>query len=135
MLYLGIDQHARQITISLRDETGDVLQARQVSTQLERINAFFQQLTRERLRKGEPLVAVLEVCGFNDWLIRMLQNYRCHKVILIQPEDRKKRKTELIPFLLLTVRSGIFFEQNPHTRGRSSFLYATAMRASALGPV
>jgi hypothetical protein len=25
MLYLGIDQHARQITISLRDENGDVL--------------------------------------------------------------------------------------------------------------
>jgi hypothetical protein len=25
MLYLGIDQHARQITISLRDEQGDVL--------------------------------------------------------------------------------------------------------------
>ncbi len=32
MFYLGIDQHARQITISLRDEGGDVLQARQVST-------------------------------------------------------------------------------------------------------
>ncbi len=31
MLYLGIDQHARQITISLRDDSGDVLQARQVS--------------------------------------------------------------------------------------------------------
>ena len=30
MLYLGIDQHARQITISLRDENGDVLMARQV---------------------------------------------------------------------------------------------------------
>ena len=27
MLYLGIDQHARQITISLRDDQGDVLQA------------------------------------------------------------------------------------------------------------
>ena len=26
MLYLGIDQHARQITISLRDDSGDVLQ-------------------------------------------------------------------------------------------------------------
>jgi hypothetical protein len=25
MLYLGIDQHARQITISLRDENGDVV--------------------------------------------------------------------------------------------------------------
>ena len=36
MLYLGIDQHARQITISLRDDNGDVLQARQVSTQPER---------------------------------------------------------------------------------------------------
>ena len=38
-------------------------------------------------------MAVLEVCGFNDWLIRMLRDYRCHRVILIQPEDRKQRKT------------------------------------------
>jgi transposase len=94
MLYLGIDQRARQITISLRDDSGDVLQARQVSTQPERINAFFQQLTRERLRNGESFVAVLEVCGFNDWLIRLLQDYRCHKVILIQPDQRKKCKTD-----------------------------------------
>jgi transposase len=94
MLYLGIDQHARQITISLRDEQGDVLQARQVSTQPEKIQAFFQQLTRERLPANESFVAVLEVCGFNDWLIRMLHDYRCHKVILIQPEDRKLRKTD-----------------------------------------
>jgi transposase len=94
MLYLGIDQHARQITISLRDDRGDVLQARQVSTQPERINAFFQQLTRERLHNGESFGAVLEVCGFNDWLIRLLQDYRCHKVILIQPDERKKCKTD-----------------------------------------
>jgi len=32
MLYLGIDQHARQITVSLRNEDGDVVLARQVST-------------------------------------------------------------------------------------------------------
>ena len=94
MLYLGIDQHARQITISLRDDHGDVLLARQVSTHPEKITAFFQQLTRERLRDGERFVAVLEVCGFNDWLIRMLQDYHCHKVVLIQPEDRKKCKTD-----------------------------------------
>src|SRR5436309_936794 len=94
MLYLGIDQPARQITISLRDDSGDVLLARQGSTQPEKVNAFFQQLTRERLHDGEPFVAVLEVCGFNDWLIRMPQDYRCHKVILIQPEDRKKCKTD-----------------------------------------
>lgn len=36
MLYLGIDQHARQITISLRDENGDVVMARQVSTRPEK---------------------------------------------------------------------------------------------------
>ena len=94
MLYLGIDQHARQITISLRDEDGDVQQGRQVSTQPEKIHAFFQQLTRERLRNDESFVAVLEVCGFNDWLIRMLYDYRCQKVILIQPEERKKQKTD-----------------------------------------
>jgi transposase len=94
MLYLGIDQHARQITISLRDASGDVVQARQVSTQPEKVHAFFQQLTRERLTTGESFVAVLEVCGFNDWLIRMLYDYRCHKVILIQPEERKLRKTD-----------------------------------------
>ena len=94
MLYLGIDQHARQITVSLRDENGDVLQARQVSTQPDKINAFFQQLTRERLHNGESFVAVLEVCGFNDWLIGMLREYHCHQVILIQPDERKKCKTD-----------------------------------------
>jgi len=94
MLYLGIDQHARQITISLRDENGDVVMARQVSTRPEKIHEFFQRLTRERLQNGESFVAVLEVCGFNDWLIRMLRDYRCHKVILIQPDERKIRKTD-----------------------------------------
>ena len=89
MLYLGIDQHARQLTISLRDENGDVLQARQVSTQPAKINAFFQQLTRERLQDGDEFVAIVEVCGFNDWLIRMLYDFRCHKVILIQPYEKK----------------------------------------------
>jgi transposase len=94
MLYLGIDQHARQLTISLRDDHGDVLLARQVSTEPNKILAFFQQLTHERLRNGESFVAVLEVCGFNDWLIQMLHDYHCHKVILIQPEERKLRKTD-----------------------------------------
>jgi hypothetical protein len=44
------------------------LRARQVSTEPKKINAFFQQLTRKRLQNGESFVAVLEVCGFNDWL-------------------------------------------------------------------
>src|SRR5262245_53991931 len=94
MLYLGIDQHARQITISLRDDSGDVLQARQVATPPEKITAFFGQLSGARLGGGESFVAVLEVCGFNDWLIRLWPENRCHKGILIQPEDRQHRKTD-----------------------------------------
>ena len=94
MLYLGIDQHARQLTISLRNEEGDVILARQVSTESEKINAFFEYLTRECLQSDESFVAVVEVCGFNDWLIRMLRDYHCHKVILIQPEQRKRQKTD-----------------------------------------
>lgn len=94
MYYLGIDQHARQLTISLRNENGDVVQARQVSTQPEKVNAFFQKLTRERLRTDESFVSVVEVCGFNDWLIRMLHDYRCEKVILIQPYEKKRCKTD-----------------------------------------
>jgi hypothetical protein len=63
-------------------------------TQPEKIHGFFQQRTREQLPTNESFVAVLEVFGFNDWLIRMLDNYRCHKVILIQLEERKLRKTD-----------------------------------------
>ena len=94
MLYLGIDQHARQITVSLRNDAGDVLLARQVSTQPEKIRTFFQHLTGKLLPEGEGYLAVLEVCGFNDWLIRLLEEYHCHKVILIQPEERQRRKTD-----------------------------------------
>ena len=64
VLYLEIDQHARQITISLRDESGDVLHARQVSTQPEKVRAFFEQLPHQRLPEGESFVTVLEACGF-----------------------------------------------------------------------
>jgi hypothetical protein len=39
MVYLGIDQHARQLTISLRDDSGDVIEARQVSMRPEKVNA------------------------------------------------------------------------------------------------
>ena len=94
MLYLGIDQHARQLTVSLRDQQGDVLLARQVSTRPAKVLKFFDQLTQRCAEAGEQFIAVLEVCGFNDWLICMLQDYRCHKVVLIQPKQRDRRKTD-----------------------------------------
>ncbi len=94
MLYLGIDQHARQFTISLRNEQGDVVQARQVSTQPEKMQEFFERLKREFLQNGESFLAVVEVCGFNDWLLQALEEHQCQKVILIQPEERKRQKTD-----------------------------------------
>ena len=41
MLILSVDQHARQLTVSLRDQQGDVLLARQVSTRPAKILQFF----------------------------------------------------------------------------------------------
>ncbi|MCH8043846.1 MAG: hypothetical protein IID44_24515 [Planctomycetes bacterium] len=63
MLYLGIDQHRKQITVNLRNEEGG-------------------------------FVAILEVCGFNDWLLEMLDEYDCQQTVLVQPEKRSKKKTD-----------------------------------------
>ena len=44
MLYLGIDLHRKQMTVSLRNEGGDVLLRRQVSTQWPKLEEFREQL-------------------------------------------------------------------------------------------
>ena len=69
MLLLGIDQHARQLTVSLRGQMGDMLLARQVSTRPARVLEFFGQLTQRCTQADEEFIAVLEVCGFYDWLL------------------------------------------------------------------
>ena len=48
MLYLGIDQHAKQLTVSLRNGAGDVILKRQVSTDPQRCLEFFVKL-QERI--------------------------------------------------------------------------------------
>ena len=65
MLYLGIDQHAKQLTVCVRNAAGDTVFRRQVSTRREKVRAFFEQLTA----MDSQFMAILEVCGFNDWLI------------------------------------------------------------------
>ena len=40
MLYLAIDQHRKQLTVNLRNEHGDVMLKRQVSTEWERVRSF-----------------------------------------------------------------------------------------------
>ena len=92
MLYLGIDLHAKQFTVNLRDENGDVLLRRQVSTAGEEPRRFLEETTA---RAGEGgYVAILEVCGFHDWLTELLPKCGCREVVLVQAEQRSRRKTD-----------------------------------------
>ncbi len=93
MLYLAIDQHRKQLTVNLRNPSGDVMLKRQVSTQWERVRAFLEEL-RQRSQPEGGFVTILEVCGFNDWLLKLLAEYGCCETILVQPEKRSKKKTD-----------------------------------------
>ena len=93
MLYLGIDQHKRQLTVNLRGEDGSVILTRQVSTQWEKVRAFFADLA-EKARPEGGFLAILEVCGMNPWLLEMLQEYGCRETVVIQPTERARQKTD-----------------------------------------
>ena len=90
MLYVAIDQHAKQITVCVRDESGDTKLRRQVSTRPEKITTFFQQLTEI----DSDFMAILEVCGFNDWLMDTLRKWNRREIVLIHPEKPPKKKTD-----------------------------------------
>ena len=62
-MYLGIDPHARQITISLRDESGDVRQPRfgsRVQIQAEHIIDNIERLCRAAGTSLHNIVRVLQ---------------------------------------------------------------------------
>jgi transposase len=91
MLYLGIDLHRKQMTVSLRNQKGDVLLRRQVSTRWPKLAEFREQLQAP----GEKYVAVVEVCGFHDWLVQWLEeDQRCQQILVIQPLGRSAAKTD-----------------------------------------
>ena len=93
MFYLGIDQHKAQITIDLRNEQGDIILQRQVSTDHAKIDEFFVALKKQTARtKG--FMAIVEVCGFNDWLIKKLNDYGCKEIVLMQPDKTSNKKTD-----------------------------------------
>ena len=94
MLYLGIDLHLRQITVSLRNEGGDVLIRRQVSTRWPKLAEFRTQLT-QAASDDEKYVAVVEVCGFHDWFVKWVRgDPRCYMVLVVQPLGRSAVKTD-----------------------------------------
>jgi transposase len=88
-----MDLHRKQITVCVRNVQGDIIVQRQVSTRPQKIEAFLQQL--EELANGSGYTALLEVCGFEEWLVlRLDREASCHDVILIQPEKPSKKKTD-----------------------------------------
>jgi transposase len=93
MLYLGIDQHRKQLTINLRDEAGDVVLKRQVSTRGLPVRSFFADL-KTRSEPAGGYLAIVEVCGFNHWLLALLEEQGCREVILVQADQRRKQKTD-----------------------------------------
>jgi hypothetical protein len=94
MLFLGIDLHLRQMTISLRNQGGNVLLRRQVSTRWPKLEEFREPL-RQVAAGGEKYVAILEVCGFHDWPVKWLQqDGRCQLVLVVQPVGRSATKTD-----------------------------------------
>src|SRR5208337_3113831 len=93
MLYLAIDQHRKQLTVNLRNESGDVILKRQVSTEWARVRQFLEEVRNRSVPEG-GFVAIVEVCGFNDWFLKLLADYGCKDIVLIQPEKRSKNKTD-----------------------------------------
>ena len=93
MLYLAIDQHRKQLTVNLRDEQGDVILKRQVSTEWKRVREFLEEVRNRSVPEG-GFVTIVEVCGFNDWFLKLLAEYGCREIVLVQPEKRTKNKTD-----------------------------------------
>ncbi len=82
------------MTVSLRDHNGDVLLRRQVSTRWPKLEEFRTQL-HQVVAADETYVAVVEVCGFHDWLVQWLrQDERCHQVLVVQPLGQSASKTD-----------------------------------------
>ena len=92
MLYLGIDQPKRQLTVNLPNEDGAVILQRQVSTEWEKVRASLPILPKGAA--GRRLSAILKECGINPWLLDMLQEHGCREIVVIQPTERSKQKTD-----------------------------------------
>jgi transposase len=93
MLYLAIDQHKNQMTINIRNEQGDVIQKGQISTAHAEVDDFFTAFAK-KARKHRGYMAIVEVCGFNDWLLEKLKKTRCSEIVVIQPENSAVNKTD-----------------------------------------
>lgn len=93
MLYLGIDQHSKQLTVDLGNEAGEMVLHRRVKTEWESLRTFLEEVQVRSEEEG-GFMACVEVCGFNDYLLKELQRFGCQEIVLIQPPKRQPHKTD-----------------------------------------
>jgi len=93
MLYVGIDQHKRHLTVSVRNEQGERVMGRQVRTDWPSIKRFLASLSELAADQG-GYVAVIEVCGFNEWLVRALREAGCKHVYVVTAPPQLRNKTD-----------------------------------------
>jgi hypothetical protein len=63
------------------------------STEWERVRAFFTEIAAKAQPEG-GFFAILEVCGMNTWLLDILSQFGCREIVVIQPTERSKQKTD-----------------------------------------
>jgi transposase len=93
MKYLGIDQHKRHLTICARNDQGDIELNRQVKTTWNEVDRFLERMASDSAVEG-GYVATVEVCGFNDWLLKRLKHWDCRHAYAIKPPARVRQKTD-----------------------------------------
>jgi transposase len=57
------------------------------------VRTFFNDL-QERAAPSGGYVTIVEVCGFNDWLLKLLRESGCQETIVVQPEHQARQKTD-----------------------------------------
>jgi transposase len=55
-----------------------------------KIKEFFDRV----IEMDIEFMAILESCGFNDWLLEELRRRHCREIVLIHPEKPSKKKTD-----------------------------------------
>jgi transposase len=81
------------LTVSVREESGNVILRRQVSTAWKKVRSFFDEV-RQLAVAHDGYLAVVEVCGFNDWLLKLLPEHGCRETIIVQPGEQSSHKTD-----------------------------------------
>ena len=78
--------------MNVRDEAGRVLHRRQVSTRGTAVREFLAALPlHDRAGGGDGgYAAIVEVCGFNDWLLDLLPQCGCRRIVLVQPREASR---------------------------------------------